>query len=70
MLKTLDLISTGRRLLAAVAVLAALTAVPGVAQAQSVVAVVNGDLITQFDIEQRTKLMTISGSQARDAARR
>ena len=64
MLNILDHISAGRRFLAAVVfAAAALSAAPGIAEAQSVIAVVNGDPITQFDLEQRTKLMQISGSK-------
>jgi peptidyl-prolyl cis-trans isomerase SurA len=36
---------------------------PHAAQAQGVVVLVSGDPITEFDIEQRTKLMTLSGQK-------
>ncbi len=55
----LDLSATFRRLIV-IAALAALAVAPAPALAQQVVAVVNGDPITAFDIEQRTKLTQIT----------
>ena len=43
--------------------LAAWGTVPQTARAQGVVVLVNGDPITDFDIEQRTRLMTLSGQK-------
>jgi peptidyl-prolyl cis-trans isomerase SurA len=43
--------------------LAAWGTVPQTAQAQGVVVLVNGDPITDFDIEQRSKLMALSGQK-------
>jgi len=45
--------------------LAALSAMPsGGAQAQGVTVLVNGDPITDYDIEQRIKLMQLGGQKA------
>src|SRR5262245_54385713 len=48
------------RLLAAAMVVACAALAPSAATAQQVVAVVNGELITAYDIEQRTKLIQLS----------
>jgi peptidyl-prolyl cis-trans isomerase SurA len=50
-----------RRLVAALALAAAIGAIPSPATAQGVAAVVNGEPITTFDIEQRAKLNQVSG---------
>ncbi len=50
--------------LAAALVLAALSAAPDAARAQGVAVVVNGDPITEFDIEQRTRLSQLSGQKS------
>jgi peptidyl-prolyl cis-trans isomerase SurA len=50
-----------RRLVAALALAAAIGAAPSPAVAQGVAAVVNGEPITTFDIEQRAKLNQVSG---------
>src|SRR5262245_55010624 len=44
-------------------VLAAFSAAPPVAGAQGVAVLVNGDPISDFDIEQRSKLMQVSGQK-------
>ncbi|MBN8937311.1 MAG: hypothetical protein J0I13_13770 [Rhizobiales bacterium] len=50
-----------RRHLAAIAIaVAAVTMLPGLAEAQLVAVIVNGDPITNFDIEQRSKLIQLS----------
>jgi peptidyl-prolyl cis-trans isomerase SurA len=60
MMQTLDPFFALRRLLMGAAVLiAAAIAMPGGAAAQTVV-IVNGDPVTQFDVEQRSKLIQIS----------
>src|SRR5262245_59954302 len=55
------LLAAGRRLLTALmlAAVAAVTSV-GLAAAQQVVVIVNGDPVTAYDIEQRIKLIQIS----------
>jgi len=52
------------RLLAAVMVVACAALAPSAATAQQVIAVVNGELITAYDIEQRTKLIQLSSQKA------
>jgi len=42
---------------------AALSAAPQAARAQGVVVLVNGEPITEYDVEQRTKLLTLSGAK-------
>jgi peptidyl-prolyl cis-trans isomerase SurA len=58
---TSDLMLTLRRLAtgAAIAIMA-VTAIPAPAEAQTVVVVVNGDPVTNFDLEQRSKLIQLS----------
>ena len=60
--RTRSIISAYRRLLAVVAVAAALLAAAP-AQAQHVVVLVNGDPITAFDIEQRSKLIQLTANK-------
>jgi peptidyl-prolyl cis-trans isomerase SurA len=52
------------RLLAAVTAVACAALAPAAATAQQVVAVVNGELITAYDIEQRSKLIQLSSQKA------
>lgn len=58
------LLHAGRRICAAALVICAIAlialAMPSPAQAQSIVALVNGEPITQFDVEQRAKLVQLS----------
>src|SRR6478735_6607200 len=56
---------TGYRRLLAIAAAAAmiLTVLPAAAPAQQVLVVVNGDPITAFDIEQRTKLNQLTNNK-------
>ncbi len=52
-----------RLVMIAALALAACCAAPQASQAQGVVVLVNGDPITDYDIEQRAKLMTLSGQK-------
>ena len=65
MSRTSFFLSRWRRIAAAGAlVLAATLGLPSIAAAQHVVAFVNGDPITAFDLEQRTKLNSLGGKAA------
>ncbi len=60
MLNMMNFLPACRRLLAVLALVAASALPAAPARAQHVVALVNGDPITAFDVEQRTKLMQVS----------
>ncbi len=59
----LSVLRTGRLLLAAALTVAGAMIVPAEVRAQMVVVLVNGDPITTYDIEQRTKLIHLSGGK-------